>query len=315
MKRKHRISTMDYHLSSIVRRLRHGPQQKRVITLHRAPQEVRDVEYSTVLYHYTSRDTFIKIIENIELWATHIRYLNDAAEFEHAVNMLEEALTHRPRVNLDQRERLFLDSLLQCVKQAERDIYVLCFSTKYDSLSQWRGYSTNGPGYAVAFKAKDLWDPFIRQEFHLCKCIYNQQTQLQKINSLIDAELAKVHDNSDSDDSDIAQVYAQRFADEFQLLAPQFKHWSFEDEAEYRLISSHITLDNPRLEFRKGTSMITPYFRFNLETEGLPLPLAEVLIGPTPHPELAMKATRMLLRKHGLSEDLVKESTIPFRTW
>src|SRR5690242_13531964 len=34
------------------------------------------------LYHYTSGDALLKILETKELWATHFRYLNDREELQ-----------------------------------------------------------------------------------------------------------------------------------------------------------------------------------------------------------------------------------------
>lgn len=33
-----------------------------------------------LLYHYTTIETFVNIMDGGELWASHIRYLNDTSE-------------------------------------------------------------------------------------------------------------------------------------------------------------------------------------------------------------------------------------------
>src|SRR5687767_1939033 len=46
-----------------------------------------------ILYHYTSQAGLLRIIKNRNLWASHIRFLNDAAEYDHAIVMLFKAIT------------------------------------------------------------------------------------------------------------------------------------------------------------------------------------------------------------------------------
>jgi hypothetical protein len=42
-----------------------------------------DANEPEVVYHYTSMDTMIKIVESATIWATSISYLNDDSEREH----------------------------------------------------------------------------------------------------------------------------------------------------------------------------------------------------------------------------------------
>ncbi len=70
--------------------------------------------------HYTSIDTAFNILDSDSFWATNVRFSNDAME-----------------------ERLLkIDNII------DRDDYVVCFCTKNDKLSQWRGYCHDG-GMAI----------------------------------------------------------------------------------------------------------------------------------------------------------------------
>jgi len=94
-------------------------------------------------------------------------------------------------------------------------------------------------------------------------------------------------------------------------LAVMLKDGSFAEEREWRLISIPMMIHH--LDFRQGTSMLIPFYKFALE-ENRNAYLDSVTVGPTPHRELAANAARMLLRKLALS-DPEDKTKIPFRNW
>jgi hypothetical protein len=97
-------------------------------------------------------------------------------------------------------------------------------------------------------------------------------------------------------------------------LAMMLKDSSFEEEREWRLISMPKMVKE--LEFRQGTSMLVPFFKFALDKRRDAY-LDSVRVGPTPHREQAANAVRMLLQKLDLSapDDMVTETRVPFRNW
>ena len=92
--------------------------------------------------------------------------------------------------------------------------------------------------------------------------------------------------------------------------APLFKDSSFKEEWEWRIISM-----NPiNLTFRQGKSFLVPYLEIDLCDEGEHVKVKEVVVGPTPHMELAMKACELFLRQHK-AESKVTASVIPYCNW
>lgn len=92
------------------------------------------------------------------------------------------------------------------------------------------------------------------------------------------------------------------------------KHQSFKEEREWRLIS--IPKMVSELCFRKGKSMIIPFFNLALGPDRNTY-LDSVIVGPTPHAELAIASVKMLLRKLQLSrpDKKVEGTSIPYRNW
>jgi hypothetical protein len=99
------------------------------------------------------------------------------------------------------------------------------------------------------------------------------------------------------------------------LTAPALKDASFAEEAEWRLVRLPSSFEEGKLQFREGRSMLIPYNQHFFPDNCDSVPIEELIIGPTPHPELAREAAQALLTSHGLPSTKVRSSAIPYRTW
>lgn len=72
--------------------------------------------------HYTSISSAYSILDGDSFWSANVRFSNDAME----------------------------ERMLKIDNVTDRDDYIICFCTKSDKLSQWRGYCHNG-GVAIDF--------------------------------------------------------------------------------------------------------------------------------------------------------------------
>ena len=98
------------------------------------------------------------------------------------------------------------------------------------------------------------------------------------------------------------------------LLAPALKDPSFAEEQEWRLVCLPASFENDARQFRQGRSMLVPYYTHRFSTKA-PVPIEELVVGPTPHPALARDATRALLSDYGSPSSNVRSSLIPYRNW
>jgi hypothetical protein len=136
------------------------------------------------LYHYTSQAGLIGIVQNSELWATKVHYMNDSTEFSLALDLARDVITEGwgateilgdvnslpPRAKVAKQIWYAIDRITKV------NIFVACFCEQSDLLSQWRGYSHGSYGYSVGFNAGKL---ALRATsgsfpFFLGKCIYDQ---------------------------------------------------------------------------------------------------------------------------------------------
>lgn len=113
------------------------------------------------LWHYTNADGVKGIVTTDRLWATDTAFLNDSAELVYGLDLALGAVreiagqgvstpTARLMAALAEPEsgilRPFLDESLR--------LFVTCFCTNDDLLSQWRAYGgqSHAGGYAIGFQ-------------------------------------------------------------------------------------------------------------------------------------------------------------------
>ena len=107
------------------------------------------------LYHYTTEQGLLGIVDSGTLWATNIGYLNDATEFSLSLELIRDRLLNELR-ETEMEERHFASADPQRARRANErkdraqassaytnsthsPICVICFCKKGDLLSQWRG--------------------------------------------------------------------------------------------------------------------------------------------------------------------------------
>src|ERR1700760_2571393 len=105
-----------------------------------------------ILWHYTTWDSFLNILRTDELWASDYRFMNDRTELLHALEFCQ--------VRIDDLKGT--SGLHDFFLRVFRGIHelpgacVLSVSRQVDSLEQWRGYTSNSVGVALAFDAQSL---------------------------------------------------------------------------------------------------------------------------------------------------------------
>lgn len=93
------------------------------------------------IYHYTSNDALLKILQSQSLRMSARHHLNDTMEGEQFFDLLK-----RHESNPTERKIEAIKKMLE-----PYEAFMTCFSSESDLLSQWRGYAGNGTGVAVGF--------------------------------------------------------------------------------------------------------------------------------------------------------------------
>ncbi|MGB8028540.1 MAG: DUF2971 domain-containing protein [Terracidiphilus sp.] len=273
-----------------------------------------------LLYHYTTVESFVSIMNGGELWASHGRCQNDTSEQRLIWDLVRAHIKARlEAASAGDRERLVLfQSLAAC--PLELDLYLLCFSKDGgDTLSQWRGYGGNA-GVAIGFDPDELekrcsdftkamsqnqphpmgW-AFLLDEVRYIEPTGDEQSR-QVIDIIIDNPEPTEHESRFSQE----EVFSRRIS----LSSSRLKHKAFQEEKEWRIaifdVPAHF------VKFRSRRSMMIPYVPFDLGKGRSVWPvIRRVVVGPSPHQIETIAATRKRLD----DRVAVVGSSIPYRDW
>ena len=236
------------------------------------------------LYHYTTKEGFLGIIKNKQLWASHILYQNDYSEFNLALNILRETIDSNKKIlqlYLVDVDTLFEDS----TKWLNKSFYVVSLSEEKDILSQWRGYANSMPGFCIGFRRNYLVElKEHNNKIIIAKCIYDTaQQNTFMLELLIDSvkELGTMPENRSS-------TLSSQIALRILNYAPLFKHKKFEEENEWRIIIPKVYEKNDSFDIRVGRSYFVPYYKLDFKEEKA---IGDVIIGPCPDKKMAYDST------------------------
>jgi hypothetical protein len=284
-----------------------------------------DIRRSTSpkLFHYTTTQAAISIVERGELWATHFRYLNDPREFIEGEQAFLKALT----MTQERRPRRadVLDPLCERYDQHslsnKTDSYVVSFSTRPDSLSQWRAYAAGGTGCCLGFESVDPWDEEEKSDSRtwaptLHECIYDQDKFIERCVAAIEAVLTAfetVEGVHKPDGKLLVQTAHRHILQLSAYLTPQLKDSGYVEEAEWRLIALVPPRQHERVHFRPHPLTTVPYFKVPMAKPGDQMKLCALTIGPMQDQERGDVAAQMLLERYGYAPDLVYCSRLQMR--
>lgn len=272
--------------------------------------------------HYTSAAGLLGVLEQQVLWATNIKFLNDQHEFQHALNLITQIISHS-KIGADdplQPLQQFLSQIREKLDSLDNyradTVFTFSFSEQTDLLSQWRGYCPANNGYCVVLDAHGLFE-IVRKKFaecHFVKCVYDDAQKGTDLRLAVNATWHQYRKLSAKEERDHV---IDAFAKQVMLFASYFKHPSFQEEQEHRIvILREYGEPYEDLKFRVGRSSLIPYLE-------LPAPhelIREICIGPNADKQLAKRALEALLEKsfrvpYFMGDVRVSFSETPYRPW
>jgi hypothetical protein len=195
------------------------------------------------LHHYTTLNGLLGITASHSLWASDVRYMNDASELSYAADFVAEIVTE----TVAKVENEVLRSvLLACPGFANAFEYgahpfVACFCEEQDLLSQWRGYRAGEAGYSLGMDLSMRGAFDLPPNTYLRKVIYDPEVQRREVLHVVEIWLRTAESLLDderglrlSDVFPYPAIWAlQEALAEHHLC---FKHPAFLEEREWRLI-------------------------------------------------------------------------------
>lgn len=269
------------------------------------------------IYHYTSIEGFMGILDSRSLWFTDYSYLNDRKELCHGIDVIRRVAGEIQEQSSNAKTCKLLSSWQDNLQTIDNGVWIASFSSDGDSLSQWRAYG----GIAIGF---DIHSILLNANYvFVHPVVYNEHSQ---------HELAKIYLNH------LCQAYSEDIStnlleqtpnlyhekNQFVELASIFKDSSFRDEHEYRAVliehsrlTESVGLKKPKKHFRHTNGHIIPYVSSNeiypLDGQKSTLEFEEIVLGPNSD-EMLERGIREMLVDHGMGGVSIKRSKVPYRT-
>lgn len=238
------------------------------------------------LFHYTDVTAVKSILDANKLWLTDMRFLNDSQEMNHGIeHVLGVVKSARIQNNLNpegakEATNFVVSSLGEHVDVMMdfNPIFVCSFSKKLDLLSQWRAYGN----YAIEFCADSIGH-------HLSECAYEASDKAGQAyeESLVALKIIgrAMQSNSGHPPPLALEAYSVLIK-----IAATFKHESFSEEQEVRIIVEKTDYEHPLL-FRGRSGLLIPYVEVPIPFESI----KAIHIGPMRDQELAYRSMQMFV--------------------
>ncbi|TPV33642.1 DUF2971 domain-containing protein [Pantoea anthophila] len=266
------------------------------------------------IYHYTDLNGLKGIVENHCLWATNVHFLNDEEEMNHGITAFENALKH---LNEDLSEKsisILRNTLYGHQLFRGKHNYNISFCQNSDLLSQWRGYAAS-QGVCLEFDSEELENSL---DFRGSN-ILSQRVFYSSPDSTLEAKteiLNFLQQEKIIEESIGKPLFEYAGANEIiNRLIPFFKHESFREESEYRIIIQPDVNSAP-VKFRVNQHGLIPYLEVKASTDNATngrLPLKSVKIGPCKNRAFMKQGIEFLLHYNGYIKTKISYTSAPFR--
>lgn len=294
-----------------------------------------DRQTPSLLYHYTTIDTLIGILETNTVRATNISQMNDHMEFAIGSNRFAEWFSQ----NKTKSEKLneIIDYISKILAKDTSGLYVVSFSERCDYLPQWRAYTSIGEGgVSIGFDLtkhkkylgfgdnhpnEDTSDEF-GDRLRICPCNYSKTgiTDELVLKSLLDSTYAQLPGGLDS----LMQVIHKS-----NQIRVSTKHSAYEEEKEWRgIVTDHLppkNWENMGDHWHPPIEIDHKIKHFAIKLNQKKRKFIELMINPmkyikeiwiSPHGERKVMegVINFFIDKDKLPDGCIRFSEIPFRT-
>jgi len=280
-----------------------------------------------IVYHYCSVETFFNIIKYKKLWLSDSEYMNDNKEGIWIDEVVEKTIKDFIKKTPLEKEKL--EALQDEYNKLENyKYYFMSFSKNGDLLSQWRGYADDGFGVAIGFQSGLIYDILkipeqnntVSKNMRAKSDIFQfSSTDIEYKNNLIKDIIEKYLTNGTLEDADVDALLIKNDA-------IGCKHYSFEEEKEFRIVYSpdiesqkfeaNKHFDNAvkklsKKDYRVSNNQIIPYYEFDFATDGNSLLIPKIILGPKC--KLQKNDIKEFLKSNGFESIRIEDSKSSYR--
>ena len=287
------------------------------------------------LYHYTDLNAVHSILDTHKIRMTDIRFLNDKSEYMQGLEILREASLQESFIG-SIKDSYFRDALqvwferafkeLFDFKNASEMFYVASFSRSSNTLSQWRSYGM----FAIEFDYDEMegnvreriiehyneHDKLLKIEFIECHYVCDRDIAVKRALELISEKLIPTIEEwwrpyLPMNENEHIYIDVKEI---LSMLATAFKHASFIEEQEFRLVISDEIISE-KINFRTKNNVLIPFYELDI----IPDVITGVVIGPVENQKITAhsldiynshRATKLNDDRYRLS---IIKSDIPYR--
>jgi len=267
------------------------------------------------LYHYCGVAAFKTIIESKKLWLSDALSMNDYLETRWAQTVISR-VCDKYKHNIPEEIQNYFRNLID----SSLELYLFCFSSQRDLLSQWRGYADDGKGFSIGFNKNALEVPSWPLRAHtrnlsnlvIHNVNYDESDQEHRVEKVMGSRIYKPHSNNDwtgGRSPDYEGLHLKTYAG-------FFKNHHFSQEEEWRIVydarskGSEEYFDLGEMKFRQRGNDIIRYYEWDFPPPHADL-ITEVVKGPKNN--IHDNIIEQFLHANGFTETKPESSTISYR--
>ncbi len=268
------------------------------------------------IHQYTSLRAFDDALRTgfREIWASSATFMNDSREFEEGRDIFADAVKAVHASTKSKWKKTFLAKVERSLEDLDgHEVFCACFTSEGDHLGQWRGYGDRGNGCCMSFD-------FAKLESSIngigSWVVYDEKKQSQIANEILQAFMEEVErlwkPFTIPLQAKAAEFASRTFLDLLPALCLLFKHSSFAEEREYRVIySDPVRKRACPSDVRLAASTFVPFVKLDFDHQAS-APLARVRLGPGMGVKKHLVSVEKLLRCRGFDSADVRLSEIPY---
>ncbi len=288
------------------------------------------------VFHYTSIDAMMKIIETRSIWCTAIPYLNDSKERTFLFDAVRQRLPILKSKDTSIDPELGLHTLevedVNSLTSFADEVFVACFAENSDSLMHWRSYCPQESGVAIGFRSACLMEARISEkpqegmvipQVSFGRVGYLNTEDTTRIDDIIYIAYTRAKDKIAKWNT--GGVLNDYFRWEVDIIGCTNKLKAFEVEGEYRLLT-YVSHRENNIYFRTVRSTLIPYvemripnqsdigFDFDFDKKKRWNAIQSIVVGPTANMALTKRSVEAFFALRGMNVQVIA-SQVPYRDW
>jgi hypothetical protein len=285
-----------------------------------------NIELPGFIYHYTSLDNFLKILDTKTFYMFDSYQMNDYKENYVIIDALNRVISYKNSIIPDDYLKKLYDVLN--IKFKMGFAFISCFTELRDSISQWRAYGDDGNGICLIINPRNLGInyslPSHNADTEKCisfhNVIYKNEQQDKVIEEILNIALHFSYENKKNSSATFAEHVFSLIA----RFAPIFKINEFQEEKEWRIIYETFLLEQNSvgiltsdtrydIGFINTRNNLKSYFPLKIENAKFVNSVTGIILGPKSKMVFPYMEMSTLLRTKGFGHVQIINSNISYR--